>query len=122
MPDTFGERLKLHRLLKKLSRAELGKQFGIAENTIANYERGDREPNISLLLKFADFFEVTVDYMLGKVALSDSAKLMSMIDLTDADILSKCKFMLDGKELTDEEAKWFISMVRSHRQLIDSKQ
>lgn len=119
MPDTFGERIKLHRLLKKMSRAEFGKQFGLAETTIANYERGEREPNISLLIGFAKFFDVTTDYLLGKVALTESAKLMSMIDLTDKEILSKCQLMLDGRALTDEEAKWFISMVRSHRNLVD---
>lgn len=119
MPDTFGERLKLHRLLKKMSRADFGKQFGLAENTIANYERGEREPNITLLIQFANFFGVTTDYMLGKVGLTESAKLMSMIDLTDAEILQKCQLMLDGKPLSEEEAKWFISMVRSHRNLYD---
>jgi transcriptional regulator with XRE-family HTH domain len=121
MPDTFGERLKLHRLLKKMSRSELGKQFGLAETTIANYERGEREPNISLLIAFAEFFNLTTDYLLGKVGLVDSAKLLSMIDLTDAEILSKCTLMLDGRPLNDEEAKWFISMVRSHRNLVDPK-
>ena len=121
MPDTFGERVKLHRLLKKMSRADLGKQFGLAETTIANYERGEREPNISLLVGFAKFFDVTTDYLLGKVAMTDSAKLMSMIDLTDSEILSKCQLMLDGRALSDDEAKWFISMVRSHRNLFDPK-
>lgn len=121
MPDTFGERLKLHRLLKKMSRAEFGKHFGLAENTIANYERGEREPNISLLIQFSEFLGVTTDYMLGKVNLVDSAKFLSMIDLSDAEILQKCKLMLDGRALSDEEAKWFISMVRSHRNLVDPK-
>lgn len=119
MPDTFGERLKLHRILKKMTRAEFGKQFGLAETTISNYERNEREPNLKTLLEFAKFFDLTTDYLLGKVALSESAKLLSMIDLSDSEILSKCSLMLDGKPLTDEEAKWFISMVRSHRSLFD---
>jgi hypothetical protein len=121
MADHFGERIKLHRLLKKMSRADLGKKFGLAETTIANYERGEREPNITLLISFAEFFEVTTDYLLGKVGLTEPAKLMSMIDLTDSEILSKCQLMLDGRALSGEEAKWFISMVRSHRNLVDPK-
>jgi hypothetical protein len=64
---------------------------------------------------------VTTDYLLGKVGLTESAKLMSMIDLTDSEILSKCQLMLDGRALSGEEAKWFISMVRSHRNLVDPK-
>jgi transcriptional regulator with XRE-family HTH domain len=104
-----------------MSRAEFGKQFGLAETTISNYERNEREPNMRLLLEFADFFGLTTDYLLGNATLTDSAKLMSMIDMTDAELLSKCTLMLDGKPLSEEEAKWFISMVRSHRNLVDPK-
>jgi transcriptional regulator with XRE-family HTH domain len=119
--DTLGDRLKLHRLMKKLSRVDFGKVFNLAETTIANYERNEREPNIKTIKQFADFFGVTTDYLLGHAPLSESATFFSMLDLTNEEIMSRCKLMLDGKEISEQEAFIFISTVRSLRDLTNRK-
>lgn len=57
--------LKKLRLSQNLTTTELGKIIGCSNPTITHYERGDREPSIDMLCKLADFFDVTVDYLIG---------------------------------------------------------
>ncbi|MFW5648299.1 MAG: helix-turn-helix domain-containing protein [Candidatus Alkaliphilus sp. MAG34] len=59
-------RIKQLRREKGLKQEELAKEFGIAQQTISNYEKGIREPDITTLKNMADFFDVSLDYLLGK--------------------------------------------------------
>src|SRR5699024_4296193 len=61
----FGERLRELRKNKKLTMKELGKKFNLAESTISGYESGARKPDIDQVMKFADYFGVTMDYITG---------------------------------------------------------
>lgn len=38
----------------------------MSQNTISRYETGDREPGIIELIKIADYFNISVDYLLGR--------------------------------------------------------
>lgn len=66
MTELFGKKLKALRTSKKISQKEFGKIFGVAESTIGMYERDERRPDFELLNKFADFFDVSTDYLLGR--------------------------------------------------------
>ena len=50
---------------KGLNQKEFGKLIGAAQNTVCNWENGKREPDNDTLIKIADFFGVTTDYLLG---------------------------------------------------------
>ena len=63
-PDTFAARLQWLREKKKISRRVLSELCGLGTNQIARYERGEQTPNANSLVALADFFEVTVDYLL----------------------------------------------------------
>ena len=58
-------RIKELRTEIKMNQKEFAKIFGIAQNTLSQYETGKREPDTGLLLKMSDYFHVTVDYLLG---------------------------------------------------------
>lgn len=62
----FGERLAQLRKSRKLSQYELADRLGFSRGQVANYEQGKREPDYATLQKFADFFEVSTDYLLGR--------------------------------------------------------
>ena len=47
------------------SQEEFAKSFGISKSTYSNYECGANEPSIETLIKLADFFGCSVDYLLG---------------------------------------------------------
>ena len=57
----FGRNLMALRKKKGLTRRELAKVLGINEVTLKSYEVLEREPRFELLIRFADFFGVTVD-------------------------------------------------------------
>ena len=62
----FGDRLRSLRQSKDLSQSEFAKQIRISKSAVNMYERGEREPNFETLEKIADYFNVDLDYLLGK--------------------------------------------------------
>lgn len=62
----FNERLKELRKGKDLSQADFAKQIRVSKSSINMYERGEREPGIETLEAIADYFNVDMDYLLGK--------------------------------------------------------
>lgn len=62
----FPQRLRALRKERKLTAKALGDKFSLAESTISGYENGVRNPDLDQLEKFADYFGVTVDYLLGR--------------------------------------------------------
>ena len=59
-------RLKKLRLAQNLSLRELSNQLNISYSSLGKYERGEQEPNIDTLKKVADYFNVSVDYLIGQ--------------------------------------------------------
>ena len=62
----FKTRLKQLRTEKRINQRELAKCLKIAPSTISMYESGNREPNFEILETLADFFNVDLNYLLGK--------------------------------------------------------
>lgn len=62
----LGNRIKLLREELGLKQDELAQKLSVSASAIGMYERNLREPNNDLILRFADFFGVSVDYLLGK--------------------------------------------------------
>ncbi|KZE67655.1 DNA-binding protein [Fictibacillus phosphorivorans] len=63
----FGERLReLRKSKTKLTMKEFGRIFNLAESTISGYETGSRKPDMETIQRFADYFEVSIDYMIGR--------------------------------------------------------
>lgn len=60
----FKARLKELRKSKKLYQEDVASKLGIARTTYASYEQGSREPDHEMLVKLADFFNVSIDYLL----------------------------------------------------------
>ena len=62
----FGEKLKALRLEQSLKQSDVAKALLISQSTYGKYERGDLEPNLQYLIKLADYFNCSVDYLLGR--------------------------------------------------------
>ena len=76
----FEERLKTLRASKDMSQMELAKQLKISKSSINMYERGEREPGIETLEAIADFFNVDLDYLLGKSDFANRHEWLSSLD------------------------------------------
>ena len=63
----FGERLKELRQAHNLSQMELSKQTGLSQSAIAKWELDKTEPTASALITLSQFFEESVDYLLGLI-------------------------------------------------------
>lgn len=61
----FGERLKELRQEKQLGQNKLSELLDLSNASISYWENGKQEPTASALFKLADFFNVSVDYLLG---------------------------------------------------------
>lgn len=59
------ETLRILRKNAKMTMKELGRVLGCGESTISMYENGKRQPDNETLKKIADYFGVTIDYLLG---------------------------------------------------------
>ena len=59
------EILKSLRLEADLTQSQLAQKLGIGQSTIVGYERGDREPTASNLMKYASYFNVSMDFLTG---------------------------------------------------------
>jgi methanogenic corrinoid protein MtbC1/DNA-binding XRE family transcriptional regulator len=62
----FSDSLRELRKTKNLTQRELGDILGIGQTTVANYEQGARFPDSEMLVKIADFFTVSLDFLLGR--------------------------------------------------------
>lgn len=62
----LSERLKSLRLKRNLKQEEVAKELKIAVRSYCRYEYGEREPNASVLWRMADFFGVSIDYLVGR--------------------------------------------------------
>lgn len=63
---TFSTRLRELRNERGVSQQELGKLVNMSKMAVSHWESGHSEPSISQLVLLSDFFEVTVDYLIGK--------------------------------------------------------
>jgi transcriptional regulator with XRE-family HTH domain len=64
--SVFGERLRKLIRERKIGREELAEYLDVHWRTIYHYETDKREPNISQLIKIANFFDISLDYLVGR--------------------------------------------------------
>ena len=64
----FGEKVRLRELRKArgLSQVKLAMDLNISQNTLSRYENREREAGYDTLIKIADYFDVSIDYLLGR--------------------------------------------------------
>lgn len=105
----FGERLASLRKRKGLSQYALAERLNFSRGQLANYEQGKREPDYNTLQKIADFFEVSVDYLLGR-----TDKPTPMDDENGRPI--SVAFRDGGESLTPEEEEYLQKQLEFFRE------
>jgi len=64
--EKFAKRLRELREEKGISQRKIAPIFGISQSSYGDYELNISEPSLDMLIKIAEFFGVTVDYLLGR--------------------------------------------------------
>lgn len=84
----FNQRLKQLRESKGLTQSQLAEELSIGRASISNYELNSRIPDLDVLVKIADYFGVTIDYLAGKSNFKDN-KSQGMFSKEELEIFSK---------------------------------
>lgn len=63
---SFGEHLKSLRLSKRITQKQLAELTGTSERGIQNYELNQRKPTYDILISLADYFDISLDYLVGR--------------------------------------------------------
>ena len=62
----FAKRLNERRKMLMVTAQQMADMLHIGVRSYRNYESGDREPSLDLLVKIADYLDVSIDYLLGR--------------------------------------------------------
>lgn len=109
----FGDRIKKLRDDNNVSQFELSEFLGISQQALSKWENGKTQPDNDSLVKLANYFNVSTDYLLGN---SESKHIEKPYD----DELEKVLFS-KTKDLTDEEKKTIISVINAIKKEVDKE-
>lgn len=108
---------------RNLTQDDMSTTLGISRAALSHYEKGRREPDYDTLINIADFFKVSLDYIMGRtddpLASLDpeNREFIDRLELSDDQLMNQLAFTIDGKKLTAEESKRFIAFVRAERSM-----
>lgn len=94
----FGDRIKLLREKHELTQEQLANKVGISRAALAKYEKNNREPDFKTMKQIAEFFDVSIDYLLGREQKSEI-----VIDIKEMLEDTKRKATWGGEELDEEQ-------------------
>ena len=116
--------LKLLRKQHNLSQKEIGNIFHASQNTVSQWENGTRKPSYDIIQELADYFEVSVDYLLGRqeqlpeLNSKDKREIQEILDDTEQQLLSQDGLMFDGSPATDEDVQKIIMAMKMGMEMI----
>ncbi len=98
------------RQAKGFTMKETAVKLGMPYTTYVSYEKGDREPNSEILIKLADFYNTTVDYILGvndnPLHESSSGVIIPVLGYVKAGIpMTAIENIIDYEEISQEQAR-----------------
>lgn len=64
--NKFAENLKIYRTINGIAQKDLAKVLGVTQSVVSKMEIGIQEPTLDILIKIADFFEISTDELLGR--------------------------------------------------------
>lgn len=97
----FGKRLKIERIRKNLSQQNVASLVGVEKSTVSSYESGGITPSPEVLLKLAQVFNVTVDFLLG----NDDIKTLVVTDLDDGQVAAVSHVIDEFKRMNKLDEK-----------------
>ena len=77
-----GEHLRTLREGMQISQAKMAELVGMKQSSINRYEGGETSPSYEVLLKYADYFDVSIDYIFGRTD-NPQGKLSLWLDVVD---------------------------------------
>lgn len=85
----FSQRLKQLRLDKHLTQAQVAARVGVTASMVSSYETDIRLPSFEVMVRIADLFGVTVDYLLCR----ENRRFLDISALTDEEAAAVCSIV-----------------------------
>lgn len=63
--NRFSERLRYLRKINGVTQAELSRYLGYGYTAVSNYENAEHQPDYNTLMKIAEYFNVSIDFLMG---------------------------------------------------------
>lgn len=99
------------RIQAGLTQRELAEKIGVKNYTVANWEQNRTEPSIKDLVDLADFFEVSIDYLIGRE--NDLGEIIISKNLTDSQI----KLLSLFNSLNEERKESILKLLKDFKVL-----
>ncbi|CDN41694.1 helix-turn-helix domain-containing protein [Paenibacillus sp. P22] len=118
MLPIHAQRLSEARKNKRLTQVEVSKKTGINNKTLSHYEQGKSKPDLDILKKLCDLYEVTTDWVLGNtnnpsVELNaDQRSVSQAVQLGDLESFMKTEIYIGERLVSDEEKKKLFELAK----------
>lgn len=83
--------------------------LGVSQQTISNYENSDIEPDIELLSRMADYFETSIDYLVGRTGLWSKTETAEVFVLSNDEVAA----ILQYRSLSEKEKQCIDLMLQT---------
>lgn len=110
----FGDRLKNLREDADLKQKELGKALDVTSQTISGWEINRTKPDYEMLKKIANYFGVSIDYLLGNIPKKSDEEEIEIL----RQLLMKNGYMKPGEDLSKVEIKNIMKMLKSNKDFL----
>ena len=104
--DIMVQNLKALRIRKGISQQQLADVIGVSQQSINKYENHMIEPDISTLMALADFFNTSVDYLIGHTEIDHIIESVQNYDLNNDEVS-----LIDGYRKLVKEEKESIQLI-----------
>lgn len=105
MISTLAERLKELRNNKRLRQEQVASLIGVNKSAVCFYENGTRQPSYDILLRLANLYRVSVDYLLGQTSIR-SVDLTGLSDKEAAAIIDLVDSLKDKNKRLEKYNNW----------------
>lgn len=114
----FLKNLKKLRQELGMNQTQLATAIGLSRSAIAMYESGQREPDLETLYTIAEYFKVSVDYLVGKSNIREKAPAKVGVKLDDFTYA----LFDETKDLTDADKEMLLGMAKMLKERKDKEQ
>lgn len=109
----IGKQLRLLRKERKMIQKQLAAFLNMAKSTISQYENDINEPDLKTLVKLADYFDVSTDFLLGRT-------LVRKLEPEEPEVPKNVAYLGDRVEmLSDNEAEYLRETLGVYRKVRD---
>lgn len=99
---------------RKVSQQDIGNLVGVTYQAVGKWEAGDSEPDNEAIIKIANYFGVSTDYLLGNIP---EKSINEELD-TLRQLLIKSGFMNAGEDLTQEQMEKLLKFVNANKEFL----